>query len=235
MAEKVEAGEKAVAVASLRELWDEERARSRAEGGGSQLSAPPGLELADSQDAWEPPDCLLTQDMQGAVDDLARSVVRKNPFATVATTAGQSLSQNRSSQASLIERRGNRLELSVSRHVDVTPSREGVLSQASMGSVASVSESPASYLIASYAPDPDGGSDSHEGLLDMLAALRGSQSQSHKGEEGVLTQNSPPKTRHSTQLSNDVLSQDPVFTPADFADQAEAIAATQVRWHTCRK
>lgn len=229
VAGKAEVGEKAVAVASLRELWDEERARSRAAGGGSQLSAPPGLELADSQDTWEPPESLLTQDMRGAVDDLARSVVQKNPSAKVATSAGQSLSQPRSSQASPSERRGNRPEFSLSPHVELTPSPEGVFSQASMGNVASVSDSPANYLVGPYAPDPDDGSDSHEALLDMLAALRGSQSQSHRDEGGMMTQNSPPKTRHGTQSSHDVLSQDPVSTPADFADQAEAIAETQVR------
>lgn len=230
---KAEVGEKAVAVASLRELWDEERARSRAAGGGSQLSAPPGLELADSQDAWEPPEGLLTQDMRGAVNDLARSVVEKNPSAVSAASPWQSMSHICSSQARTSEQRGSRQEVSGSSHVELTPSRDGPLSQASIGSVATVSASPANYLIAPDAQDLDDDTDTHEGLLDMLAALRGSQGQSQRSPGGGSSRCSPTMTRHGTQLLHEQASQDP--NPVSFEGHAEAITATQVKLHECQK
>lgn len=220
---KVDAGEKDVAVASLRELWDEERARARAAGGGSQLSAPPGLELADSQDAWAPPEGLLTQDMRGTVDDLARNVIRRVPSASE-TISRRSSSQIHSQTAQAAQASqalpSEDVQPPMSLPVNLTPVGD-TLSQAS-ASVASVSESPANSLSA---VDAKSGGDVDQGLFDMLAALRGSQSQ--RNVEG--SQRSTPR-RSNTQSSYGPLSQNPMPTPSSVVDQADAIAATQVTY-----
>lgn len=217
-AARAEAGGKAVAVASLRELWDEEKERSRVAGGGSQLSAPPGLELADSQDDWAPPDGLLTQDMRGTIDDLARNVLRRKPPEGGAVSAGVPSSQPRL-QASA---GGGGLGRPLSPVLESTPSRDGLsrdgLSQASAG-VVGASESPANYL------DARDGSDVDQGLLDMLAALRGSQQSQREGDDSPL---STPRGVRYTQSPSGPLSQEPVGTPASSTGQAEAIVATQV-------
>lgn len=210
---RAEAGGKAVAVASLRELWDEEKERSRVAGGGSQLSAPPGLELADSQDAWAPPEGLLTQDMRGTIDDLARNVLRRRPPEGGAVSAGVPSSQPRSQASAGGGGHGRPL----SPVLESTPSRDG-LSQASTG-VVGASDSPANYL------DGRDGSDVDQGLLDMLAALRGSQQSQREGDDLPL---STPRGVRYTQSPSVPLSQEPVGTPASSTGQAEAIVATQV-------
>lgn len=210
-----EAGGKTMAVASLRELWDEEKERSRGAGGGSQLSAPPGLELADSQDPWEPPEGLLTQDMKGAVESLALNVLGRMPARDEEESERQPFSQP-PSQASADD--GD--DQSLSPHADLTPSGRDGLSQASAG-VAGASSSPSNYL-----PKLDGtdGGAGDQGLLDMLAALRGSSSQG--GEDG--SQFSSLKGERYTQSPSGPRSQEPVFTPASSVDLGEAVAATQV-------
>ncbi len=230
-------GAKPMAVASLRELWDEEKERSRVAGGGSQLSAPPGLELADSQDAWEPPEGLLTQHMRGEAEGLARNVLRRTATAPQEARGSaqpeppppySSSSQPRS-QASATG--GSSEPLGRPEEVETTQSsRDGVpLSQASAtdaaGAVAGASGSPANYL-----PSPRGMVDDEEvdqGLLDMITALRGSQ-QSQGREEGEPLLSTPSGGRGYSQPSSGPISQKPVFTPESSADQAEAVAATQV-------
>lgn len=203
-----------MAVASLRELWDEEKERSRGAGAGSQLSAPPGLELADSQDPWEPPEGLLTQDMKGAVESLARNVLGRMP-ARGEESERQPFSQP-PSQASAVD--GD--DQTLSPHADLTPSGRDGLSQASAG-VAGASSSPSNYL-----PKLDGtdGGAGDQGLLDMLAALRGSSSQ--EGEDG--SQFSSPRGERYTQSPSGPRSQEPICTPASSVDLGEAVAATQV-------
>ncbi|CAM9199017.1 unnamed protein product, partial [Choristocarpus tenellus] len=69
-------GGKVLAVASLGELWEEERARARASGANSsQLSAPPGLALDDGEEPWCPPPVLLPVEIRKACDDVAASIV----------------------------------------------------------------------------------------------------------------------------------------------------------------
>lgn len=205
-----------MAVASLRELWDEEKERSRGAGGGSQLSAPPGLELADSQDPWEPPEGLLTQDMKGAVESLARNVLGRVPARDEEESERQPFSQP-PSQASAGDADGEAL----SPYTELTPSGRDGLSQASAVGVAGASSSPSNYL-----PKLDGtdGGAGDQGLLDMLAALRGSSSQG--GED--LSQFSSPRGERYTQSPSGPRSQEPVFTPASSVDLGEAVAATQV-------
>lgn len=225
---KAEVGQKAVAVASLRELWDEERSRARTANGESQLSVPPGLELADSQDEWLPPECLLAQDMRGAVHDLARNVFRKTQSAAsaaaVTTSVDQCSSQQpRSSQESQgCSSEQDQQESSAPLRVDLALSREAAPSQTSMGRVASASGSPSNSLST---PDaPHGGSDDDQGFLDMLATLRGSQSDSQRDSE----ENRQSSARHGNQSSSRPLSQEALSSPASFVDQADAIVATQV-------
>ena len=206
-----------MAVASLRELWDEEKGRSRAAGGGSQLSAPPGLELAGSQNVWEPPEGLLTQDVRDTVEILARNVLQRNFSQDFRATERQPASQPLSQQSSASQKSLG----SESPHADLTPSRSG-LSQDS-ASVAGASSSPANYLPAHDGRDGDF---VDQGLLDMLAVLRGSQSQGGGGEDAHL---SSPTESKRTQSPSQNLSQQPTGTPAPAAvDRAEAIAVTQV-------
>ncbi|CAM9642370.1 unnamed protein product, partial [Discosporangium mesarthrocarpum] len=69
-------GGKPLTVASLGELWEEERARQVASGGrGSQLSAPPGLALASSQEPWVPPSSLLPPEVEDRCQEVVRSIV----------------------------------------------------------------------------------------------------------------------------------------------------------------
>lgn len=217
-----EAGGKPMAVASLRELWDEEKERSRGAGGGSQLSAPPGLELADSQDQWAPPEGLMTQDMKGAVESLARNVLGR-VTARDEESERQPLSQP-PSQLSM----GDGDDETHTSHTELTPSGRDGLSQGSAG-VAGVSSSPSNYL-----PKLDGtdGGAGDQGLLDMLAALRGSASQG----DGDGSQFSSPRGERCTQSPSGPRSQERAFTPASSVDLGEAVAATQVPWSvwTCR-
>lgn len=213
---RAEAGGNAMAVASLRELWDEEKERSRVAGGGSQLSAPPGLELADSQDVWEPPEGLLTQDMRGAVDNLARNVLRRN---CAEEKTGVPSGRQPSSQPLSQALSGNAREQPLCPQMELTPLPDG-LSQAS-ADIAGASASPSNYLPAL---DGGGGDDVDPGLLDMLAALRGSQSQ-RDGNESEL---SSPRGARYIRSPSYPRSQEPVFTPASSVEQAEAIAETQV-------
>lgn len=220
-----EADGKPMAVASLRELWDEEKERSRGAGGGSQLSAPPGLELADSQDLWEPPEGLLTQDMKGAVESLARNVLGRAPARDEEKCERQPFSQP-PSQASA----GDGDDQALSPQAELTPSGRDGLSQASAG-VAGASSSPTNYL--PKLDGTDGGGTGDQGLLDMLAALRGSSSQG--GHDGG-SQLSSPRGERYTQSPSGPRSQEPVFTPASSVDLGEAVAATQVPCflRTCR-
>lgn len=226
-------GGKGMAVASLRELWDEEKERSRLAGGGSQLSAPPGLELADSQDAWQPPEGLLTQHMKDEVEGLARNVLRRTATGSQETGGSsqpQPSQQPRSSQGSVGGNNELLLERSEEEAEMTTPSRNGVpLSQAAASAaddgaaVAGASSSPANYLPS---PGGMGDEDVDQGLLDMITALRGGSQQS-QGKEGESPL-SPPLGRGYSQSSSGPLSQKPAFTPESSADQAEAVAATQV-------
>lgn len=216
---------KPMAVASLRELWDEEKERSRVAGGGSQLSAPPGLELADSQDVWEPPEGLLTQHMRGEVEGLARNVLqRTTPSQEEAGVLSQQEPSQPHSQAST---GGNDGLNERSSEMELTPSRDGLLSQTSAAdatAVADASSPPANYLPSLGVMDDD--DDVDQGLLDMIIALRGSQQSQGDGDESRL---SSPIGQGYTQSPSGPLSQRPVFTPESSADQAEAVAATQVR------
>ena len=232
-AEAAGGGGKPMAVASLRELWDEEKERSRSAGGGSQLSAPPGLELADSQDAWQPPEGLLTQHMKDEVEGLARNVLRRTATGSQETGGSsqpQPSQQPRSSQGSVGGNNELLLERSEEEAEMTTPSRNGVpLSQATASAadddaaVAGASSSPANYLPS---PGGMGDEDVDQGLLDMITALRGGSQQS-QGKEGESPL-SPPLGRGYSQSSSGPLSQKPAFTPESSADQAEAVAATQV-------
>ena len=211
-------GGKAMAVASLRELWDEEKERSRLAGGGSQLSAPPGLELADSQDAWEPPQGLLTQEMKGAAEGVARNLLRRattpsSREAGVSSSSSQPELRQPYSQPSTgsfeLGRRSDDVEL--------TPSRDGsLLSQTSEAAAANQLPSPGALY------DND---EVDEGLLDIITALRGSQQSQGKEDEVSL---SSSMSRGYSQSPYGPLSQKPIFTPESSADQAEAVAATQV-------
>lgn len=200
---------KPMAVASLRELWDEEKERSRRTGGGSQLSAPPGLELADSQDQWAPPEGLMTQDMKGAVESLARNVLGRVPARDEHESERQPFSQP-TSHASV----GDGDEATHRSHTELTPSQSST-------NVADVSSSPSNYL-----PKLDGtdGGAGDQGLLDMLAALRGSCSQG----DGDGSQLSSPRGEIYTQSPPGPRSQERVFTPASSVDLGEAVAETQV-------
>lgn len=214
-------GGKAMAVASLRELWDEEKERSRLAGGGSQLSAPPGLELADSQDAWEPPEGLLTQEMKGAAEGVASNLLRR--ATTPSRETGVSLSSSLSSQpeSSQPHSQASAGSYELGRRLgetELTPSRDGsLLSQASEAAAANQLPSPGAFY------DED---DVDLGLLDIITALRGSQQSPSQGKEDEL---SSPMGRTYSQSPCGPLSQKPVFTPESSADQAEAVAATQVR------
>lgn len=216
---------KPMAVASLRELWDEEKERSRVAGGGSQLSAPPGLELADSQDVWEPPEGLLTQHMRGEVEGLAHNVLqRTTPLQDETGVSSQQGPLQPSSQASTgVGESNERLG-----EGELTPSRDRTLSQASAPDASAVED--ASSPPANYLPSP-GGMDDYDdvdqGLLDLITALRGSQQS--QGEELHLP--SPIGQRY-TQSPPGPLPQKPFFTPESSADQAEAVAATQVHIST---
>ncbi|CAM9121143.1 unnamed protein product [Ectocarpus fasciculatus] len=217
---------KPMAVASLRELWDEEKERSRVAGGGSQLSAPPGLELADSQDVWEPPELLLTQHVRDEAEGLARNVLQRATHSRESGLFPKEESSEPRSQASASgkdfdERSGD---------VELTPSRDVVFSQASgtgeantAAPVADASCSPANYL-----PSLGGtcDHDADQGLLDMIAALRGSQQSQSQGVERESL-SSPPAGQRYTRSPSGPLSQRPAFTPESSADQAEAVAATQ--------
>lgn len=209
---RAEAGAKPMAVASLRELWDEEKERSRVAGGGSQLSAPPGLELADSQDVWEPPEGLLTQDVRGAVEELARNVLRRKPQETASQPRSQAFANNREKDP-------------LSSQVDLAPSEDGLSQGLSQGSavVACASSSPETHLPPR---DGSGGLDVDQSFLDMLAALRGSQSQGNGDNDSQL---SSPRGGRYTHSPLGPLSQEPFPTPTSSADQTEAIVATQVR------
>lgn len=221
---RAEAGGKTMAVASLRELWDEEKERSRAAGGGSQLSAPPGLELAGSQNVWEPPEGLLTQDLKDTVEKLARNVLHRNPPQYSRSPECQIASQPLSQQTPVSQ--GS--EDLASPQLAMTPSASGFL-QDSAG-VFEASQSPANYLPARGKKDT---SSVDEGLLDMLEALRGSQSQGDGGlEEAKLLTRSESKQAQSPPRS---LSQQPPLTPTCAVDRAEAIAETQVttNWTCC--
>lgn len=225
-----------MAVASLRELWDEEKERSRVAGGGSQLSAPPGLELADSQDVWEPPEGLLTQHMRGEVESLARNVLLRttttpSPEEEAGVLSKQEPSQPRSQVCTGADggskERADAAELT-------TQSRDGMLlSQASAPDVSTVAD--ASSPPATYLPSSLGGMDDDDevdqGLLDLITALRGSQ-QSQENGDGLHSPS--PIGQRYTQSPPGPLSQQPVFTPESSADQAEAVAATQVRRPTPR-
>lgn len=210
-------GGKAMAVTSLRELWDEEKERSRLAGGGSQLSAPPGLELADSQDAWEPPAGLLTQEMKSAVGGVARNLLRRasTPSQETRALSSQPESSKPHSQASTgsYELGGRSSER------ELTPSRDDLLlSQTSVADGAAAANqlpSPAAFK------DDD---DVDQELLDIFAALRGYQQSQEKKNKS-----SPGRSRAFSQSPSGSLSQKPVFTPEASADQAEAVAATQVR------
>lgn len=249
---RAEAGGKAMAVSSLRELWDEEKERSRVAGGGSQLSAPPGLELADSQDAWEPPEGLLTQDMKGAVEDLARNVIRRKPpprdtgaEAGVMYRGGDRRSSqqyhSQTSAASVAYPAGGRGGVQSSPpKVAFTPPepRKGLLPSTSPSVVRATgmerSASPVSNLLSR---SPTGNenvnrnsNEEDQGLFDMLAALRGSSQDSRR--EDVDSQTSSPRGGRYTQSPTGALSQEALLsTPTSSADRAEAIAATQVRCH----
>lgn len=217
---------KPMAVASLRELWDEEKERSRVAGGGSQLSAPPGLELADSQDVWEPPEGLLTQHMRGEVEDLAHNVLQRMTTPSQEEPGVLSQQQEPSQPSSQASTGGDGLHERVG-EVGLTPSREGMMSQSSVPDASAVpdaSSPPASYLPSLGGVDDD--DDVDQGLLDLITALRGSQQSQGNGDELHLP--SPAGQRY-TQSPPGPLSQPPVFTPESSADQAEAVAATQVR------
>lgn len=210
-----------MAVASLRELWDEEKERSRMAGGGSQLSAPPGLELADSQDTWEPPEGLLTQDMRGAVDDLALNVLRRLPAAAVEEVEANT-SHHQSWQPRSQASNNDMSEQPLSPQVELTPSSRDGLSQIS-ADVAGVSSSPANYLPTTLSAR--GNSDVDQGLLDMLAALRGSQSPRNEDDPEL---SSPVGGTYSQSVGSGPLSQEYVLTPSSSKDQADTAAATQV-------
>lgn len=218
-------GGKPMAVASLRELWDEEKERSRAAGGGSQLSAPPGLELADSQDAWEPPEGLLTQHVKDDVEVLARNVFGRGRRKTTTTPSSQGaggssqpgVSQNRSQVSTGASESGE-----PSDGARLPSSQEEPLSQASAADVAGASSSPANCLPSQGAMND--GDDVDQGLLDMITALRGSQQ-----SQGVENESLSSAGRRYSQSPAGSLSQKPAFTPEPSADQAEAVAATQVR------
>lgn len=226
--ERAEAGGKTMmAVASLREIWDEEKERSRAAGGGSQLSAPPGLELAGSQNVWEPPEGLLTQDLKGTVENLARNVLQRNPPQYSRSPECQIASQSLSQQTSMSQ--GS--EGFASSQLAMTPSASGFLQDSA--SVFEVSQSPANYLPARGRKDT---SSVDQGLLDMLEALRGSQSQGDgELEEAQYLTRSESKQAQSPPRS---LSQQPLLTLTCAVDHAEAIAETQVatildKWGQC--
>lgn len=214
---EAEAGGKAMAVASLRELWEEEKERSRAAGGGSQLSAPPGLELAGSQNVWEPPEGLLTQELKDSVENLARNVLQRNPPQDSRSPERQTASQPLSQQTPVSQRS----EDYASPQLDLTPSASG-FPQGSAG-VFEASQSPANYLPARSGK---GNSSVDQGLLDMLEALRGSQSQGDGELEDA--QSSPRIESKEAQSPPRSLSQQPLHTPTCAADRAEAIAETQV-------
>lgn len=199
---------KAMAVASLRELWDEEKERSRLAGGDLQLSAPPGLELADSQDTWEPPEGLLTQDMRGAVEGVACDLLRGATRRSQET--GASPSQPESSQLHSQASTGSCELGGRPGEMERTPSRDGsLLSQTTSAAAANQLPSPGAFC--------DNDDDVDQGLLDIITALRGSQQSQGKEDDGY------------SQSPSGALSQKPAFTPESSADQAEAVAATQVR------
>lgn len=218
---------KPMAVASLRELWDEEKERSRVAGGGSQLSAPPGLELADSQDVWEPPELLLTQHVRDEAEGLARNVLRR---ATPSRDSGVFPKEQSSESRSQASAGGNDFD-ERSGEVELTPSRSGLLSQASgtSGANAAAPVADASCSPANYLPSPGRTCDHDvdQGLLDMIAALRGSQQSQTQGVERESL-SSPPAGQQYTRSPSGPLSHKPAFTPESSADQAEAVAATQV-------
>ncbi|CAM9581068.1 unnamed protein product [Scytosiphon promiscuus] len=191
-------------------LWDEEKERSRAAGGGSQLSAPPGLELADSQDVWEPPEGLLTQHVKDEVEILARNVFGRRKKETTLSTqgAGESSQREASQIRSQVSTAAHGLER-MSDEEALTPSQDGP-------------SSPANYLPSQDAMDGD--DDVDQGLLDMISALRGSQQSQGVEGESVL---SPPTGRRYTQSPAGSLSRKPAFTPKSSTDHAEAVAATQ--------
>ena len=153
--------------------------------------------------------------MKDAVESLARNVLGRVPARDEVECDRQPYSQPLSQPSA-----GDGDDQALSPHAELTPSGQDGLSQASVG-VAGASSSPSNYL-----PKLDGtdGGAGDQGLLDMLAALRGSSSQG--GEDG--SQFSSPKGEKYTQSPSGPRSQDPIFTPSSSVDLGEAVAATQV-------